>query len=312
MKIDSRIFIAGHSGLVGSAILRALKQKGFVNLLTTTHAELELTDTVAVKSFFYETKPEFVFLAAAKVGGIQANNRYPAEFIRENLLIQTNVIHEAWRNSVKKLLFLGSSCIYPKLCAQPIKEEYLLTGKLEPTNESYALAKIAGIKTCQSYNKQYGTRFVSVMPTNIYGINDNFHPENSHVLPSLIRKFHEAIKNNAESVTIWGNGKARREFLYSDDLADGVLFLMGNYADSEIVNIGSGEDLTIIELASIIQQVVGFKGILKFDTKKPNGTPQKILDVSKIRSLGWKAKTSLRQGIEKVYSWYIKQDLSNT
>jgi GDP-L-fucose synthase len=308
MKINSRIYVAGHRGLVGSAIIRALEQKGFENLITRTHAELELLDAVAVQKFFAETKPEFVFLAAAKVGGIHANSTYPADFMRENLLVQTNVIHEAWSHGVEKLMFLGSSCIYPKLCPQPIKEEYLLTGELESTNDAYALAKIAGIKTCQSYNKQYGTNFISVMPTNLYGINDNFHPENSHVLPALIRKFHEAKISNAESVSIWGNGTARREFLHTDDLAEALLFLMENYADSAIVNVGCGEDQTIRKLAETIQKVVGFSGGLEFDSSYPNGTPQKILDISKINSLGWKPRIPLKEGLHQVYQWYAAQD----
>ena len=308
MKINSRIYVAGHRGLVGSAIIRALEQKGFENLITRTHAELELLDAVAVQKFFAETKPEFVFLAAAKVGGIHANSTYPADFMRENLLVQTNVIHEAWSHGVEKLMFLGSSCIYPKLCPQPIKEEYLLTGELESTNDAYALAKIAGIKTCQSYNKQYGTNFISVMPTNLYGINDNFHPENSHVLPALIRKFHEAKISNAESVNIWGNGTARREFLHTDDLAEALLFLMENYADSAIVNVGCGEDQTIRKLAETIQKVVGFSGGLDFDSSYPNGTPQKILDISKINSLGWKPRIPLKEGLHQVYQWYAAQD----
>ena len=308
MKINSRIYVAGHRGLVGSAIIRALEQKGFENLITRTHAELELLDAVAVQKFFAETKPEYVFLAAAKVGGIHANSTYPADFMRENLLVQTNVIHEAWSHGVEKLMFLGSSCIYPKLCPQPIKEEYLLTGELESTNDAYALAKIAGIKTCQSYNKQYGTNFISVMPTNLYGINDNFHPENSHVLPALIRKFHEAKISNAESVSIWGNGTARREFLHTDDLAEALLFLMENYADSAIVNVGCGEDQTIRKLAETIQKVVGFSGRLDFDSSYPNGTPQKILDISKINSLGWKPRIPLKEGLHQVYQWYAAQD----
>lgn len=307
MKINSRIYVAGHRGLVGSAIIRALEQNGFENLITRTHAELELLDAVAVQEFFAETKPEFVFLAAAKVGGIYANSTYPADFMRENLLLQTNVIHEAWRHGVEKLMFLGSSCIYPKLCPQPIKEEYLLTGELESTNDAYALAKIAGIKTCQSYNQQYGTKFFSVMPTNLYGINDNFHPENSHVLPALIRKLHEAKLSNAETVSIWGNGTARREFLHTDDLAEAVLFLMENYDDSEIINVGCGEDQTIRELAETIQKVVGFNGRLDFDTSYPNGTPQKILDISKINSLGWKPRIPLKEGLKQVYRWYAAQ-----
>ena len=307
MKINSRIYVAGHRGLVGSAIIRALEQNGFENLITRTHAELELLDAVAVQEFFAETKPEFVFLAAAKVGGIYANSTYPADFMRENLLLQTNVIHEAWRHGVEKLMFLGSSCIYPKLCPQPIKEEYLLTGRLESTNDAYALAKIAGIKTCQSYNQQYGTKFFSVMPTNLYGINDNFHPENSHVLPALIRKFHEAKLSNAETVSIWGNGTARREFLHTDDLAEAVLFLMENYDDSEIINVGCGEDQTIRELAETIQKVVSFNGRLDFDTSYPNGTPQKFLDISKINSLGWKPRIPLKEGLKQVYRWYAAQ-----
>ena len=308
MKINSRIYVAGHRGLVGSAIIRALEQKGFENLITCTHAELELLDAVAVQKFFAETKPEYVFLAAAKVGGIHANSTYPADFMRENLLVQTNVIHEAWSHGVEKLMFLGSSCIYPKLCPQPIKEEYLLTGELESTNDAYALAKIAGIKTCQSYNQQYGTNFISVMPTNLYGINDNFHPENSHVLPALIRKFHEAKLSNAKSVSIWGNGTARREFLHTDDLAEALLFLMENYADSAIVNVGCGEDQTIRKLAETIQKVVGFSGRLDFDSSYPNGTPQKILDISKINSLGWKPRIPLKEGLHQVYQWYAAQD----
>ena len=308
MKINSRIYVAGHRGLVGSAIIRALEQKGFENLITCTHAELELMDAVAVQKFFAETKPEYVFLAAAKVGGIHANSTYPADFMRENLLVQTNIIHEAWSHGVEKLMFLGSSCIYPKLCPQPIKEEYLLTGELESTNDAYALAKIAGIKTCQSYNKQYGTNFISVMPTNLYGINDNFHPENSHVLPALIRKFHEAKISNAESVSIWGNGTVRREFLHTDDLAEALLFLMESYDDSAIVNVGCGEDQTIRKLAETIQKVVGFSGRLDFDSSYPNGTPQKILDISKINSLGWKPRIPLKEGLHQVYQWYAAQD----
>ena len=311
MKINSRIYVAGHRGLVGSAIFRLLKKRGFVNLITRTHSELELMDAVAVQNFFEETKPEFVFLAAAKVGGIHANSTYPADFMRENLVVQTNVIHESWRNGVEKLMFLGSSCIYPKLCPQPISEESLLTGELEPTNEAYALAKIAGIKTCQSYNQQYGTNFISAMPTNLYGINDNFHPENSHVLPALIRRFHEAKLANAESISIWGTGNPRREFLHSDDLADAVLFLMENYNDSEIVNVGCGEDQTIRALAETICEVVGYSGFLAFDSTRPDGTPQKVLDISKIRALGWTPEIPLKKGLEQVYQWYLSQDISS-
>ena len=307
MKSNSRIYVAGHRGLVGSAIIRSLKQRGFENLITRTHAELELMDAVAVKDFFEQAKPEYVFLAAAKVGGIHANSTYPADFMRENLIVQTNVIHESWRQGVVKLLFLGSSCIYPKLCPQPIKEEYLLSGELEKTNDAYALAKIAGIKTCQSYNQQHGTHFISAMPTNLYGVNDNFHPENSHVLPALIRRFHEAKLANVESISIWGTGTSRREFLHSDDLANAVLFLMENYDDSEIVNVGCGKDQTIKELAETIQEVVGYTGHLKFDSTRPDGTPQKILDISKINSLGWKPTISLREGLKQVYQWYTEQ-----
>ena len=312
MKINSRIYVAGHRGLVGSAIYRLLKERGFENLIIRTHSELELMDAVAVQNFFEETKPEFVFLAAAKVGGIHANSTYPADFIRENLVVQTNVIHESWRNDVEKLMFLGSSCIYPKLCPQPISEKSLLTGELEPTNEAYALAKIAGIKTCQSYNQQYGTNFISAMPTNLYGINDNFHPENSHVLPALIRRFHEAKLADSESVSIWGTGNPRREFLHSDDLADAVLFLMENYNDSEIVNVGCGEDQTIKVLAETIREVVGYSGSLEFDSSRPDGTPQKMLDISKIRVLGWTPEIPLKNGLEQVYQWYIEQKFSST
>ena len=307
MESNSRIYVAGHRGLVGSAIIRSLRQRGFENLITRTHAELELMDAVAVKDFFEQVKPEYVFLAAAKVGGIHANITYPADFMRENLIVQTNVIHESWRQGVVKLLFLGSSCIYPKLCPQPIKEEYLLSGELEKTNDAYALAKIAGIKTCQSYNQQHGTHFISAMPTNLYGVNDNFHPENSHVLPALIRRFHEAKLANVESISIWGTGRSRREFLHSSDLADAVLFLMENYDDSEIVNVGCGKDQTIKELAEMIQEVVGYTGYLKFDSTRPDGTPQKILDISKINSLGWKPTISLHEGLKQVYQWYTEQ-----
>ena len=312
MKINSRIYVAGHRGLVGSAIFRLLKKRGFENLITRTHSELELMDAVAVQNFFEEIKPEFVFLAAAKVGGIHANSTYPADFMRENLVVQTNVIHESWRNGVEKLMFLGSSCIYPKLCPQPISEESLLTGELEPTNEAYALAKIAGIKTCQSYNQQYGTNFISAMPTNLYGINDNFHPENSHVLPALIQKIHAAKLVNAESISIWGTGNPRREFLHSDDLADAVLFLMENYNDSEIVNVGCGEDQTIRVLAEMISEVVGYSGSLAFDSSRPDGTPQKVLDISKIRALGWTPEIPLKKGLEQVYQWYTEQKSSVT
>ncbi len=307
MKINSRIYVAGHLGLVGSAICRALKKSGYQNLITRSHSELELLEASEVRKFFLETRPEFVFLAAAKVGGIHANSSYPADFIRENIIVQTNVIHEAWRHGVKKLVFLGSSCIYPKLCLQPIKEEYLLSGELEPTNDAYAIAKIAGIKTCQSYNHQYGTNFISVMPTNLYGQNDNFHPEDSHVLPALIRKFYEAKLTSEDTVNIWGSGNPRREFLHSDDLADAILFLMDNYDNSEIVNVGCGKDQTILELAETIKEVSGFSGRLVFENSRPDGTPQKVLDTSKINALGWKPKIPLKTGLEQVYQWYSSQ-----
>ena len=303
---ESKIFVAGHRGLVGSAIVRKLESEGYNNLILRKSSELDLRDSSAVKAFFKSEKPEYIFLAAAKVGGIWANSHYPAEFIHSNLSIQVNVIHNAYLYGVKKLLFLGSSCIYPKFAPQPMKEDYLLTGILEPTNESYAIAKIAGIKMCEAYNRQYGTNFISVMPTNLYGPNDNFDLENSHVLPALIRKFHEAKINGDPSVVIWGTGSPRREFLHVDDLADACLYLMQNYNDSELINIGVGKDQTIKELALLIQDVVGFEGKLVFDESKPDGTPRKLLDVSKLNSLGWKAKISLREGIEQTYRWYVE------
>jgi GDP-L-fucose synthase len=310
MNKDSKIYVAGHRGLVGSAIYRALQQQGYTNLVYRTSKELDLRDKFQVDEFFAEEKPEFVFLAAAKVGGIVANNEYPADFIRDNLMIQTNVIDASYRNSVKKLLFLGSTCIYPKLAQQPIKEEYLLTGELEPTNDAYAIAKIAGIKMCQSYNRQYGTQYISVMPTNLYGPQDNFDLHTSHVLPALIRKFHEAKENNAASVEVWGTGTPKREFLYSDDLADACVYLMNNYSGNEIVNIGVGEDLPIKELAEKIKEVIGFKGEIQFDTTKPDGTPRKLVDVTKLNSLGWKAKTSLEEGLKKAYQWFLENELT--
>ncbi|MDI6716131.1 MAG: GDP-L-fucose synthase [Actinomycetota bacterium] len=306
MRSNSKIYVAGHRGLVGSAIVRKLEAEGYTNLILRTSSELDLTDGPAVKAFFEAEKPEYVFLAAAKVGGIWANSHYPADFIYNNLAIQVNVIHNAYLYGVKKLLFLGSSCIYPKYAPQPMKEEYLLTGSLEPTNEPYAVAKIAGIKMCQAYNRQYGTNFISVMPTNLYGPNDNFDLENSHVLPALIRKFHEAKVKGLPSVSVWGTGSPRREFLYVDDLADACLFLMKHYDDSELINIGVGEDLTIKELALLIKEIVGFEGKIEFDASKPDGMARKLLDVSKINSLGWKAKVDLRQGIEATYRWYCE------
>lgn len=305
MEKTAKIYVAGHRGLVGSAIVRALTAQGFTNLLTRTSKELDLTNQAAVTEFFATEKPEYVFLAAAKVGGIMANKTYPAEFIYQNLQIQNNVIENAYRNEVKKLLFLGSSCIYPKMAPQPIKEEYLLTGPLESSNDAYALAKIAGIKMCQSYNTQYGTNYISVMPTNLYGENDNFDLETSHVLPALIRRFDEAKTNNLPSVTLWGSGTPMREFLYVDDLADACVHLMQTYDHSNgIVNIGTGEDVTIKELAETIASIVGYTGTLEWDTTKPDGTPRKLLDVSKLHSLGFMHKISLEDGIQKTYEWY--------
>lgn len=308
MKKDSRIYVAGHRGLVGSAILRKLEEQGYTNLVYKTSKELDLRDPRQVEEFFKAERIEYVFLAAAKVGGIVANNQYPADFIRDNLMIQTNVIDSAYRSGVEKLLFLGSTCIYPKLAPQPLKEEYLLTGELEPTNEPYALAKIAGIKMCESYNRQYGTKYISAMPTNLYGENDNFDLHTSHVLPALIRKFHEAKENDAEFVEVWGTGTPLREFLYSDDLADACVYLMNNYEGNEIVNIGVGEDLSIKELAEKVKATVGFTGELRFDTSKPDGTPRKLVDVTKINALGWKATTSLDEGLKKAYDWFLQTE----
>ncbi len=307
MNKNSKIYIAGHRGLVGSALLRKLQCDGYKNIVLKTRSELDLLNNNAVKSFFEKEKPEYIFLAAAKVGGIIANNEYPANFIYENLKIQNNIIHNAYLYNVKKLLFLGSSCIYPKLAHQPIKEEYLLGGKLEPTNKAYAIAKIAGITMCQAYDKQYGTNFISIMPTNLYGTNDNFDLKNSHVLPALLRKFYEAKINNKEEVIIWGTGSPKREFLYVDDLADACVFLMNNYDDSEIINIGTGEDIFIKELANIIKDIVKFSGKIVWDNSKPDGTPRKLLDVSKIHTLGWHHKTKLMDGIRATYGWYKSQ-----
>ena len=306
MGKDEKIYVAGHRGLVGSAIVRALEANGFDNIITKTRSELDLLDTKAVTDFFATEKPDYVFLAAAKVGGIMANKNAPADFIFENLTIQNNIIANAHKNKVKKLLFLGSSCIYPKLATQPIKEEYLLTGALEPTNDAYAIAKIAGIMMCQSYRKQYGDNFISVMPTNLYGINDNFDLETSHVLPALIRRFHEAKISNASSVTLWGSGSPMREFLYVDDLASACLHLMDTYDEGEIVNIGTGEDITIKELAETIKGVVGYEGKIEWDTTKPDGTPRKLLDVSKLHALGFHHTISLKDGIALTYNWYLQ------
>ena len=304
MRPDSRVYVAGHRGLVGGAIVRALAAQGITDVVSRTHAEVDLRDQGAVNAFFASERPEYVFLAAAKVGGIHANNTYPAEFIRDNLLIQANIIDAAYRNGCKKLLFLGSSCIYPKLCPQPIREEYLLTGPLEPTNEWYAVAKIAGIKMCQAYRRQYGFDAISAMPTNLYGPGDNFHPEDSHVLPALIRRFHEAKTTGAPSVTIWGTGTPRREFLYVDDLAEALVFLMREYSEEEHVNVGRGEDVTIMELAKLVADVVGYEGTIVTDLSKPDGTPRKLLDVSRINALGWRATVGLREGVERMYGWY--------
>lgn len=304
MKKDTKIYIAGHRGLVGSALVDKLTEQGYTNLIARTHAELDLTRQTDVEDFFKQERPKYVFLAAAKVGGILANNTYPAEFIYSNVMVQSNVIHSAYLFGVKKLLFLGSSCIYPRNCPQPMKEEYLLSGYLEPTNEPYAVAKIAGIKMCQSYNRQYGTNYLSVMPTNLYGPNDNFDLQNAHALPALIRKFHEAKVTMQRDVMVWGTGSPQREFLYVDDLADACIFLMNNYDSSEIINIGVGKDISIRELAMLIQKIAGFEGDLVFDKSKPDGTPRKLLDLSKLSALGWKAKTSLEEGIKKTYEWF--------
>ena len=306
MKKTSKIYIAGHNGLVGSAIRRHLENQGFTNLIFNTRSELDLLNAVEVEAFFKSEKPEYVFLAAARVGGIHANSTYPAEFIFENLTIQSNIIHQSYLQKVKKLLFLGSSCIYPKLSPQPIKESYLLSDYLEPTNEPYAIAKIAGIKMCQAYNRQYGTQFISVMPTNLYGIHDNFHPQNSHVIPGLINRFHETKLSGKEKVTVWGSGNALREFLYVDDLAEACHFLMNYYSESEPINVGVGKDISIKSLAQIIKDVVGHPVELVFDPNQPDGTPRKVLDVGRINSLGWIARTPLPEGIATVYDWYVK------
>jgi len=305
---QAKIYVAGHRGMVGSAIYRKLTELGYTNIVTRTSKELDLRDQQAVKEFFESEKPEYVFLAAAKVGGIMANNTYRADFIYENLAIQNNVIHFAHENNVEKLMFLGSSCIYPKMAPQPLNEDSLLTGTLEYTNEPYAIAKIAGIKMVESYRLQYGDKYISVMPTNLYGINDNYHPQNSHVLPALIRRFHEAKEANAPSVTIWGSGTPLREFLYADDLADACVFLMENYDELQFINIGVGEDISIKELAETIQEVVGYKGKLEFDSSKPDGTPRKLMDVSKLHSLGWKHKINLKEGIALAYQDFLSKE----
>jgi len=306
---QAKIYIAGHRGMVGSAIVRKLTDLGYKNLICKSSADLDLRDQQAVKAFFEQEKPEYVFLAAAKVGGILANNTYRADFIYENIAIQNNVIHFAHENKVKKLLFLGSSCIYPKLAPQPLKEDSLLTGLLEYTNEPYAIAKIAGIKMCESYRLQYGDNFISVMPTNLYGKNDNYHPENSHVLPALIRRFHEAKLNNIPQVSIWGTGSPLREFMYADDLADACYFLMENYNDIQFINIGVGEDISIKDLALLIKEIVGYEGELVFDVSKPDGTPRKLMDVSKLSALGWKASTGLKEGITLAYQDFLAKSI---
>jgi len=306
MNQDNRIYIAGHTGMVGGAIKRKLEQLGYTQLLYQSSSELDLRNQDAVNKYFATRKPEYVFLAAAKVGGIVANNTLRAEFLYDNLMIAANVIHAAYQHKVRKLMFLGSSCIYPKLAPQPLQESYLLTGSLEPTNEPYAIAKIAGIKLCETYRDQYGADFISVMPTNLYGPGDNYHPLHAHVLPALIRRFHEAKIHNAPTVEIWGTGTPRREFLYADDLADACIMLMHKYSDREMINIGYGEDFTIKELAEMIQKVTGYEGTITFDTSKPDGTPRKLLDSSKLRQLGWLPATSIEKGIQLAYEDFIK------
>jgi len=307
MDKQAKIYIAGHKGMVGSAIYRKLIKEGFTNFVTRSSSELDLRNQQQVSDFFAQEKPVYVFLAAAKVGGIIANNTYRADFLYDNLQIQNNVIHSAYVNEVKKLMFLGSSCIYPKLAPQPLKEEYLLTGVLEPTNEPYAIAKIAGIKMCDAYRDQYGCNYISVMPTNLYGLNDNYHPQNSHVLPALIRRFHEAKEQNAAEVVIWGTGSPMREFLFADDLAEACFYLMQNYNEPGLVNIGTGEDLSIKDLALLIKQIVGYPGEIKFDTTKPDGTPRKLMDVTKLANAGWKYHTTLEQGIALAYQDFLSK-----
>ncbi|PSL30842.1 GDP-L-fucose synthase [Chitinophaga ginsengisoli] len=305
MQLNDKIYIAGHRGMVGGAISRRLKTLGYVNLVTRSSAELDLRSQADVNEFFSKEKPDYVFLAAAKVGGIHANNTYRAEFLYDNLMMETNIIHAAWKHGVKKLMFLGSSCIYPKMAPQPLQESSLLTGPLEPTNEPYAIAKIAGIKLCEAYRDQYGCNYISVMPTNLYGIGDNYHPENSHVLPALIRRFHEAKEAKAPSVTVWGSGTPKREFLFADDLAAACVFLMLHYDEKELVNIGTGEDLSIRELAETVKEVVCYEGDIVFDTSKPDGTPRKLMDVSKLHKLGWKHSVELKEGLVQAYADFL-------
>lgn len=309
MNPKSRIYIAGHLGLVGSALVRALDRRGFKNLITASRSELNLLDQVAVHQFFEDQKIDFTIVAAAKVGGIIANSSFPADFLYENLTIATNIIHAAYKNKIKKLLYLGSSCIYPKACPQPIKEEYLLSGPLEPTNEAYAIAKIAGLKLCEFYRSQYGQDFIAAMPTNLYGPFDNFHPQNSHVLPALIRRFHEAKMARAENVVVWGSGKPVRELLHSDDLANALIILMEKYNSGDVINVGTGQGLTIAEIAYQVKEVVGFTGNVVFDKSKPDGTPKKVLNIDKISELGWKPTISLKEGIAQVYHWALQNDV---
>lgn len=308
MEKSSKIFVAGHRGMVGSAIIRKLEQEGFTNIITRTSAELDLRNQEAVNVFFEKEEPGYVFLAAAKVGGILANNTYRAEFLYDNLLMESNIIHAAYKNEVKKLLFLGSSCIYPKLAPQPLKEEHLLTGLLEPTNEPYAIAKIAGIKLCEAYRDQYGCNFIAAMPTNLYGPGDNYHLQNSHVIPAMIRKFHEAKVKGAATVEIWGTGAPLREFMYADDMAAACFFLMQEYNEKLFVNVGTGEEVTIKDLALLVKEVTGFAGTIQFDTSKPDGTPRKLMDSSKLHALGWKHTTSLREGLEKAYRFFQQEN----
>lgn len=309
MEKNAKIYVAGHRGMVGSAIIRALKNQGYTNIITRTSKELDLRRQIDVEEFFASEKLDYVFLAAAKVGGILANNEAPADFMYDNMILEMNVIHEAYKNKVKKLMFLGSSCIYPRMAPQPMKEDCLLTSELEKTNEAYALAKISGLKYCEYLNRQYDTDFISVMPTNLYGPNDNYHPEHSHVLPALIRRFHEAKENNLNEVVIWGTGTPLREFLYVDDLADACVYLMNTYSGNETVNLGTGKELSIKELAELVKKVVGFKGNITFDTTKPDGTPRKLLDVSKLEKLGWKYKTELEDGIKLAYEDFLNNDM---
>lgn len=309
MEKNAKIYVAGHRGMVGSAIVRALKNQGYTNIIIRTSKELDLRRQIDVEEFFAKEKPDYVFLAAAKVGGILANNEAPADFMYDNMILEMNVIHEAYKNKIKKLMFLGSSCIYPRMAPQPMKEDCLLTSELEKTNEAYALAKISGLKYCEYLNRQYNTDFISVMPTNLYGPNDNYHPEHSHVLPALIRRFHEAKENNLNEVVIWGTGTPLREFLYVDDLADACVYLMNTYSGNETVNLGTGKELSIKELAELVKKVVGFKGNITFDTTKPDGTPRKLLDVSKLEKLGWKYKTELEDGIKLAYEDFLNNDM---